>query len=123
MVTIYLIQHKPSGRGYVGRTKRTARERFDQHVQIAEYFPLQITHKALTFFGPENFEVLEVAVCPEDQAAQFQKDAISALGTSWPRGFNVRPCSMRQMRASWSEARLKFQRLPGAAETGTEGEP
>ncbi|OPZ34384.1 MAG: GIY-YIG catalytic domain protein [Synergistetes bacterium ADurb.BinA166] len=93
--TIYLHTHRDSGRGYVGLTKKTWRQRWDQHVCQARKKPVSRSHwyNAIQKYGKDAFDHMVLHTCSSlDEANLLEWKWIEILGTRDPaHGFNITP--------------------------------
>lgn len=89
MACVYLLQF-PNGKCYVGRTKRTAENRFRGHVQSAERGSRCAVHAAIRKYGPASIKIVPLAqdVSWAD-SAQVEIQYIEKLGTVTPTGYNM----------------------------------
>lgn len=83
---IYLIRNLVNGKGYVGQTKRSLFVRFSQHKKDAEKRSDTALHRALRKYGPENFEIKEVATCDCALLDDLEKHYVEFYGTYAPTG-------------------------------------
>lgn len=82
---IYLIRDKTNGKGYVGQTIRTLRERWNVHLADDLY-----VDRAIQAHGVENFEVTVLAEADNlDTLNQLETYYIRACGTLKPGGYNL----------------------------------
>jgi group I intron endonuclease len=82
---IYLINHKPSGRKYVGQSIDVAR-RFTDHKRGKE--PTLIS-RAINKYGVDEFEFTLLEECPQEDLDRREREFITSLNTLHPRGFNM----------------------------------
>lgn len=62
MSIIYLITNNVNGKRYVGKTKKTANQRFKRH-KYSAVEPKTYLHKALAKYGFENFKIEVLEEC------------------------------------------------------------
>lgn len=90
MPEVYCLT-SPSGRKYIGVTRRTAADRFKEHCYEARRGRKNIPIlSALSKYGPESFQVDVLAKCENvDLAFQLEADLIAELNTIAPNGYNA----------------------------------
>ncbi|HXB28121.1 MAG TPA: GIY-YIG nuclease family protein [Gemmatimonadaceae bacterium] len=93
--TIY-CHTSPSGKRYVGQTRKTMEQRWNEHVSVSRCPSRRrlytVFHAAIRKYGPEAFqhEVLAVSGTREEANA-VEADWIKRLNTLLPHGYNVDP--------------------------------
>lgn len=102
---IYLIVHRPSGRGYVGQSVNIE-SRFNDHK--AGRGSRKLKH-ALTKYGLGEFDFKILLLCKPDHLNLYESLAVEALGTLHPRGFNLIPGGF-QPGAMSEETRDKYRK-------------
>lgn len=106
MYTIYCIDF-PNGKVYVGKTKRSMKVRFSQHVSDARKrkwnYPV---YNAILKYGPENLKVSVITTCDtEDQANETERLQISLARSRDRRfGYNVTKGGEGALGVKWSPA-------------------
>lgn len=90
---IYLIEHQPTGRQYVGLTIVSEEKRWRQHVEQAQaghIKSLDSLHAAIRTYGQEEFtiSVIDQGTTKQDLERK-ERHWIKALGTMVPNGFNI----------------------------------
>lgn len=88
---IYLIRNMVNGKGYVGQTVRSVKERLREHWSDAKSARTEMAlHKALTKYGIDNFSVIEIASAQEGPILnELERHFIENLGTLSPSGYNI----------------------------------
>ena len=110
---VYVVEHVPTRRRYVGYTGRTIAVRWAQHCRsgLKSKYPLG---RAIASLGPEQFTVQQVYQGPRAVALEIEKGLIEAQNLTNPeRGFNAKdggahPAMSAQTRARMSESANKF---------------
>jgi len=91
--TIYCHTHIESGRHYIGITKKTWRQRWDQHVSQAKHAETSTNHwyNAIRKYGRDAFSHKILEICSSLEEANFAEDAwIESFSTRDPKfGFNL----------------------------------
>lgn len=82
---IYLINHKPSGRKYVGQSV-DIESRFRDHLSGRGSVKLS---RALRKYGPEAFEFRILLVCDREELNYHEAAFVQQLNTLHPYGFNL----------------------------------
>lgn len=84
MGIIYLYL-SPSGKGYIGQTKKTLSQRWAQHVYEAKNLTggCVLLNKAILKYGPEKFQKTIVMECLDEELD------ISEYNTLTPNGYNI----------------------------------
>lgn len=89
MGCLYSLQ-SPSGRRYIGITKRTAEARFSKHVEHALGKRNNgVLYSALRKYGPDRFTLTTLAVASWEYLLELERRAIAAFGTRHPYGYNM----------------------------------
>lgn len=89
MSCVYEHRCKVSGKSYVGKTSKTAVQRWAEHVQHSKTsgFPF---HRAIRKHGADAFELIVHADgLTEADAYAMERDLIAKLGSKIPSGYNV----------------------------------
>jgi len=88
---IYLVAHVDSGRVYVGKTVKSPRRRWGQHVAAAGRGSDFYLHRAIRKFGVESFVLCVLAAdVPEADLVEFEREMIAAYCADAPQsGFNL----------------------------------
>lgn len=84
---IYLINHKPSGRKYVGKSVNIE-ERWKAHKKTRAAKDTYLA-RALAKYGPEAFDFQILEICTPGVLNEREKYHIQELNTLWPEGFNL----------------------------------
>lgn len=58
---VYVATNKINGKQYVGLTKRTLKDRWNQHVNVANKHANTYFHHAIVKHGADSFDVVQVA--------------------------------------------------------------
>lgn len=87
---IYTITNKINGKVYVGKTSRTASERWQEHTQKSKVAS-QYLARAISKYGKHSFEfcVIDVAESPE-MLSHKETFWINQLNTLAPNGYNLK---------------------------------
>lgn len=102
--TIYMLT-SPSGKAYIGQTRRTIRERIDAHLYQSGCVAI---HAALNKYGLEAFKVeLLLTGIPVSQLNWFEGLCVALFGTLSPNGYNLGPGGNAAVAMS-EEARRKL---------------
>ncbi len=91
--TVYIIEHKPSGKKYVGITIVTLNERMQNHCEQAARGiiknPLSL-HAAIREYGPDQFHIQKIDNgTTKGGLEELERYWISKLSTLIPHGFNI----------------------------------
>lgn len=90
MRTIYVIQNKVNGKFYVGQTKKTAEQRFNEHKNKSkDEKPKMIIARAIKKYGQENFFIVETIVCSDESANSVEEENVIKYNSLQPNGYNV----------------------------------
>ena len=82
---IYLIWNMLNGKKYVGQTKLTVKERFNQHAKCKK----SLIGKAIHKYGRKNFRYGVIEICDTlEQLNECEKYWITALRCKSPVGYN-----------------------------------
>lgn len=91
--TVYLIEHKPSGKQYVGITIVTLDERFQSHCEQAARGLIKNPHSlhaAIREYGPDQFHIIKIDNgTTKGGLEKLERHWISKLNTLHPHGFNI----------------------------------
>lgn len=63
---IYKITNKMNGKVYIGQTKKTIEERFQEHLKKAKIHTNRYLYDAMNKYGCENFIVSQIEKCPDN---------------------------------------------------------
>lgn len=86
-MVVYLIRYTGDGRGYVGQTSRTFRERIKEHIRSRRN---RYVENAIRKYGIENFEVTILEECSSiEELNKREIFWIKELNTKYPNGFNM----------------------------------
>lgn len=87
MGIVYLIKHRASRRGYVGKTERSLPERLNEHVAAARAGSRTLIGRAIAKHGIDAFDVLQLEEVADVTALnESEKRWISDLDTNACRG-------------------------------------
>ncbi|QTN45920.1 GIY-YIG nuclease family protein [Ectopseudomonas mendocina] len=90
---VYLIEHKPSGKKYVGITIATLDERWQRHCEQAARGTIKSPnslHAAIRKYGPEQFQINKIDNgTTKGGLEDLERHWISKLNTLIPHGFNI----------------------------------
>ncbi|OPD77099.1 hypothetical protein CJT71_25695 [Pseudomonas aeruginosa] len=90
---VYLIEHKPSGKQYVGITIVTLDERWQRHCEQATRGTIKAQnslHAAIRKYGPEQFQIKKIDNgTTKGNLEYLERYWISKLNTLTPHGFNI----------------------------------
>ncbi|MBQ6296242.1 MAG: GIY-YIG nuclease family protein [Selenomonadaceae bacterium] len=82
---VYLILNTINGKMYVGQTKHTVEERFNQHAYVKTAIGNAI-HK----YGKKNFRYCVIKCCASKADMDYwEKFFIILLGSKYPNGYNL----------------------------------
>ncbi|MFK9098519.1 GIY-YIG nuclease family protein [Pseudomonas guariconensis] len=91
--TVYLIEHKPSGKQYVGITIVTLDERFQSHCEQAARGLIKNPHSlhaAIREYGPDQFHIIKIDNgTTKGGLEKLERHLILKLNTLHPHGFNI----------------------------------
>jgi group I intron endonuclease len=107
---VYSITHIPTGRMYVGSTRRYLKVRIQEHVSDSKKYSVSQIHKAIRDFGESSFTVSLLEPCNGESQLQKELEWILKLNTLWPDGFNVQKnptCAYGFL--EWDEVRRMMQ--------------
>ena len=94
---IYCIT-SPSGKKYVGQCLKYLSNgrkhghigRWKEHIRDANYKNCcRLLNASIRKYGPENFNIIILTECPEDELNYYEKYYISNLNTTKPNGYNL----------------------------------
>jgi len=106
-VIVYLIRHRASGLGYVGRTRRPLADRWAGHCLGARHRTDMPISVAILADGPEAFDVEELeGYDDEDAWRRGEAEWTRRLGTQAPGGYNLKAGDEwpRELRVKVSDA-------------------
>lgn len=63
---IYKITNKINGKVYIGQTKKTIEERFQEHLKKAKIHTNRYLYDAMNKYGYENFIISQIEKCPDN---------------------------------------------------------
>ena len=87
---IYLVRCLITGKGYVGQTQRTLRQRWLQHLYATVHDSTFLLHRALRKYGVEAFALSVLEVCSSIiELNQAEQKYILELETYSPKGYNL----------------------------------
>lgn len=84
---IYKIVNTINGKHYIGKTKHTLEKRFKQHIYLAKRNPKTYFHYSLNKYGSENFSILEIEKCNNDNVNERERYWINYFN-SFNEGYN-----------------------------------
>lgn len=90
MFTVYLIVNKLNGKMYVGKTERSLRGRWLEHLSFARCGAAWLLSRAFRKYGPENFELSVIATT--DSIEELNRLEILWIFLLWshgPCGYNM----------------------------------
>ena len=67
---IYKIINQVNGKIYIGQTRKTLQERMDAHIKKASEHPNRYLYDAMNHYGYDNFSIILIEECPDDQLDQ-----------------------------------------------------
>lgn len=89
MGCLYMLT-APTGKRYIGISKKTAAERFENHVKHLALGRRNAIHRALMKYGPGTFTVTTLLIAEDLQYLRWiEAAAIKAFGTFAPSGYNM----------------------------------
>lgn len=104
---IYLIENVVNGKRYVGKTKRTVKERFEQHVRDSVRSDLPL-HLAIKKYGCDQFAVSVLEECYDnDHANERERHWIAEYNTCHGQGYNATEGGDGVVGYVWSEEMRK----------------
>lgn len=86
---IYKITNQENGKMYVGKTERTPKERFQEHIKKAKLHTNRYLYDAMNHYGYENFVIETLEECEINQLNEREIYWISFLNTLTPNGYNM----------------------------------
>ena len=82
---VYLITNTVNGKGYVGQTIRTLKERFKGHCHADS-----VLGRAIRHYGKKNFKLEILKTCAtKEELNEWECRYIVELGTKVPNGYNI----------------------------------
>lgn len=87
--SIYVIQNKINGKCYVGQTRGTPKERFQQHLRLARKGEGYVLHAAIRKHGEINFSIIETFDVEIEQLNEIERDAVLRHNSCQPNGYNI----------------------------------
>lgn len=78
---IYIATSMDSGKSYVGKTRRTVKERWDEHRSGANSGSKLYLHKAIKKYGADRFDIQEIAASSEQEMNALERLWILVLRT------------------------------------------
>ena len=91
MAFIYKIRNLKSEKVYVGKTSKSIKTRFREHISESETGSQRFLCRAIRKYGKENFEVHLLEECPEEISFEREKHWIKELACLNPMGYNMTP--------------------------------
>lgn len=95
MPEVYCITNLINGKEYVGQTKYDSQYRFKQHceksVNVNSKFQCYALYNAIRKYGRESFMVITLFQGPLEELDNNEIEAIDALNTLYPNGYNMTP--------------------------------
>jgi hypothetical protein len=93
IVKIYLIRNRINGKGYVGQTTGTIKQRWSSHVCAANSRKgCPILSRAIRKYSPQSFSISVLATAHNcEDLNRLEASYIAALRTLTPNGYNVLP--------------------------------
>lgn len=89
MGCLYMLT-SPSGKSYIGLSKRTAPERFANHLKHVGLGRRNAIHRAILKYGPETFRVRTLVIADDlEYLKLIEPLAIRAYSTFCPNGYNM----------------------------------
>jgi len=89
MAIVYLLQF-PNGKSYVGRTTKTLKARFRNHINAANKGSRCAVHAAIRKYGADCVSILSLAQgLSWAESAEVEIQWIEDLGTMTPNGYNM----------------------------------
>lgn len=88
MACVYRIS-SPTGKSYIGATRKSAKGRYREHVRSANRGSCNKIHRAIRKYGPENMKVETLVIGDIDYCFELEQKAIKGFGTLAPSGYNL----------------------------------
>ncbi len=89
MKSVAYIAISPSGKSYVGITKKTLAQRWTAHVWFAKRKRGSALQGAIRKYGQESFELKVLVHADWKYLVELEPKLIRSLGTRAPRGYNI----------------------------------
>lgn len=107
-MSVYLIFHKPSGKGYVGQTVQPLSARMSGHRYASDSRPTQYISKAIAKHGWKEFSVHCLQTCEKEDLNRFEEAWIDELNThvSTGMGYNLDWGGKSKPKSEETKARL-----------------
>lgn len=86
---IYLIENKVTKEKYIGATTRPVRIRFHEHFKDAKRFGHRPLYQAINEYGIDNFNIITLEVCEEENLPNREKYWIEHYNTFLSDGYNA----------------------------------
>ena len=84
---IYKIEHRESGRAYVGRTWRDVQKRWYEHITDAR--TSSYIHRAIAKYGKDAFDFTVITTCTVEEGEGFELFYIAFYNGLSPAGYNL----------------------------------
>lgn len=79
----------PKGKQYIGITKRTAQQRFSEHIRRAASDRPCVVQHAINMYGSEAFKIEVLVQADWEYLLELEPKLIRLYGTKAPGGYNV----------------------------------
>lgn len=83
---IYCIENKINHKKYIGQTKHSVNRRFHMHC-YDHINDGTVLHNAMKSYGIENFSVISLLECPDDELNEKEREYIIKYNTHWRDGY------------------------------------
>lgn len=105
---VYLIRHRMSGKGYVGQSRRTFKDRYGLTTWWNKISNPYLRH-AIAKYGPSEFEIiiLEHSVMDKAELNEAEDKWAKRYDTYSPNGYNLMACGQEPTEVISSEHRFK----------------
>jgi group I intron endonuclease len=107
MGVIYCLT-SPSGKKYIGQTRRSLEERLRDHVHSKECVAL---HHAIMKYGIETFQKEIIVVCNNEHLDYYEKRSIDMYHALVPHGYNIRTGGVDGLHCEESRERMRVSKL------------
>jgi len=84
---IYRIQHKVTGKSYIGQTSIDLHERWRKH--MCKNSNCVYLKRAIELYGKESFKFQLICICFDKDLNKFEREYIKKYNTIVPNGYNL----------------------------------
>ena len=107
MGIIYCLT-SPSGKKYIGQTRKSLEERIQGHLHSTECVAL---HHAIVKYGIDSFNKEVILVCNSEHLDYYEKRSIDLYRTLVPHGYNIRTGGSNGSHCEESRERMRIAKL------------